>query len=245
MKKIVFAIPLLALAACEGSIANAVGGSNGSMSDGERITTSDTNPGNFEGISLAGPDNVVFTTSDNYSIRAEGDADVVERLRYELQDGNLKIGREKKTGWSGGYSSATVYVSAPSLKKAKLAGSGNLRADKLSGSEVAVSVAGSGNVNVDAVEADDLTARISGSGDMNLAGQAKNVSANVTGSGVMKGKALKTNDAVLKVTGSGDLTLTADGTVDAKVTGSGDIRVHGKAKCTTKTTGSGEITCGQ
>ena len=64
MKKILFLAPLLMLAGCEGSIAEAVGDAasgNSSFSDGIAIGTSASNPGEFAGVTLAGPDNIIFT----------------------------------------------------------------------------------------------------------------------------------------------------------------------------------------
>ncbi|MEP3224999.1 MAG: head GIN domain-containing protein [Parasphingorhabdus sp.] len=244
MKKLLFALPLLALAACEGSIASAISDTGkSSFSDGETIGTSDVNPGDFEGVSLAGPDNVVFTSGSEFSIRAEGDEEVVEQLRYKITNGQLKIGREKSGNWSIGKNSATVYVSAPSLKSAKLAGSGDMSVDEMDGEEAKVSIAGSGNITVSALKTASLSTKIAGSGNANLSGDADNVSISIAGSGDVKGKSLNADSATIKIAGSGDVALSSEGAVDAKIVGSGDIRVHGNATCTVKAAGSGKVTC--
>lgn len=246
MKKLLFVIPFLALAACEGSIANAVGDvGKSSFSGGTVIGSTDTNPGEFEGVTLAGPDNVIFTTGSEFSIRAEGDADALEQLRYKITDGTLKIGRDSDGKiWSGSSDSAVVYVSAPSLKSAKLAGSGDMQVDKMDSESASLSVAGSGNIKIAKMETASLSTKIAGSGDLTMAGTAEKVTISVAGSGNVSGKDLKADSATIKVAGSGDVALSSDGTVDAKVLGSGDIRVHGSATCKTKTKGSGEVTCG-
>lgn len=246
MKKILMVVPILALAACEGSIASAVAsGSNSSFSDGIAITTSDSNPGDFTGVTLAGPDNVVFTTGSDYSIRAEGDADAIEELRYRIKDGQLKIGRDSNgIGWTGNSGSAVVYVSAPSLKNAKLAGSGDLKIDEMSDESASLSLAGSGNMDVANVKTASLKAKLAGSGDMAVAGSADSANVSIAGSGDVRARELKADSASIKIMGSGDASLSSDGTVDAKIMGSGDIRVHGEANCKSKTMGSGEVTCG-
>ncbi|WP_109354466.1 head GIN domain-containing protein [Sphingorhabdus sp. EL138] len=246
MKKMLLVIPFLALSACEGSIASAVGNAGkSSFSDGTQIGTSDTNPGEFEGVTLAGPDNVIFTTGADFSIRAEGDADTLEQLRYKVTGGQLKIGREKNSSmWSGNYRGATVYVSAPSLKSAKLAGSGDMQVDNMNGESAKISVAGSGNIDIAEIETASLTTKVAGSGDVSIAGTADEVTISVAGSGDISGKKLKAENATIKVAGSGDVALSSDGTVNATVVGSGDIRIHGDATCNTKSRGSGDITCG-
>ncbi len=246
MKKLLLVIPFLALASCEGSIASAVGDAGkSSFSDGTAIPSANTNPGAFEGVTLAGPDNVIFTTGSEFSIRAEGDADTLEQLRYKIADGQLKIGREKNSGmWSGDYKDATIYVSAPSLNSAKLSGSGDMQVDKMNGENTKISVAGSGNIDIATMETTSLTTKIAGSGDVAFAGTAGNVTISIAGSGDISGKGLKAETATIKIAGSGDVALSSDGTVDTKIAGSGDVRIHGDAKCNSKTAGSGDVTCG-
>lgn len=248
MKKIVFLIPLLALAACEGSIANAVGeatvGSSSSFSDGTPIGSSDSDPGKFEGLTLAGPDNVIFTTSDSFSIRAEGDSDAVGRLRYKITNGQIKIGRENRGSSWGDSGKATVYVSAPLLKSAKLAGSGDLDIDAMTTEATKLSIAGSGDIKVAKLETASLSSKIAGSGNLNLAGSADSLDVSIAGSGDISGKDLTADTAKISIAGSGNVEFSSDGSVNAKVMGSGDVRVHGDAKCKSKAMGSGDITCG-
>lgn len=245
MKKLLLIIPCLALASCEGSIASAVGNAgNSSFADGTEISTTDTNPGAFEGVTLAGPDKIIFTTGADFSIRAEGDADALERLRYKITDGQLKIGREKNGVWSGGSDSAVIYVSAPTLKNAKLAGSGDMQVDKMDSESASLSVAGSGNINVSDLETATLSTKIAGSGKLTMAGIVKTATISVAGSGDISGKQLNAENATIKIAGSGDVVLSSNGTVNNKVAGSGDIRIHGSAKCQNKKAGSGKVTCG-
>ncbi len=249
MKKLWIAIPLLAstlaLAACEGSIANAVSKAGKStFKDGIAISTDDTDPGEFDGVSLAGPDNVVFATGSSYTIRAEGDDDAIEQLRYKVKEGQLKIGRERDGLWDGSTGAAIVYVSAPSLKNAKLLGSGDMQVDSMTTDSTKLSIAGSGDINVAKIETASLKTSIAGSGNVTMAGTANSAKISIAGSGDITGKGLNVENAKISIAGSGDVELSSDGAVDAKVMGSGDIRVHGDAKCTSKAMGSGEIKCG-
>ena len=231
MKNIVFLAPLLALAACEGSIGNAVGDAVGeatngtrSFSDGSAIGTSASNPGAFEGITLAGPDNIVFTTG--------------------ISGDQIKIGRESKGMSWGDSGRATIFVSAPALKSAKLAGSGDMNIDAMTTESTKLSIAGSGNIRVARIETASLDSKIAGSGDLTLAGTAGTIDISIAGSGDISGKDLKADTVDISVAGSGDVELSSDGSVNAKVMGSGDVRIHGDAKCKSRAMGSGDITCG-
>ena len=246
MKKLLLVLPLLALGACEGSIANAVSkAGHSSFKGGTEIGTSDSDPGEFDGLSLLGPDNVVFTTGSDFSIRAEGDSDAIEELRYKITDGQLKIGRESEGRiWNGKDDAAVVYVSAPSLKNAKLAGSGDMKVDKMSGESAKLSVAGSGSINIEKMTAESLSTKIAGSGNLKVAGNVESASISVAGSGNLKGKKLNADKVTVKVAGSGNVALSSDGSVEAKVLGSGNVRIHGDAKCESKAMGSGKVNCG-
>ncbi len=246
MKKLLLVVPFLALTACEGSIASAVGkAGKSSFSDGTPISATDTNPGEFDGVTLAGPDNVIFTTGSEFSIRAEGKSDALEQLRYKVSDGQLKIGRDKEGGlWSGNTGAVTVYVSAPSLKSAKLAGSGDMQVDTMAGDNASISIAGSGNIDIAEMETASLSTKVAGSGDVSFAGTAETAKISIAGSGDISGKGLKADSVTIKIAGSGDVALSSDGTVEAKIVGSGDVRIHGDATCKTKTAGSGDVTCG-
>ena len=250
MKKIFLVIPLLAstvaLAACEGSIASAVSKAGSStFKDGIEIGTTDVDPGEFDGITLAGPDNIIFTTANSFSIRAEGDDDAIEQLRYRISDGQLKVGRDNGGKiWDGNTGSATVYISAPALKSAKLAGSGDMQVDQMTDDSAAISIAGAGNINVAKVDTASLSAKIAGSGDVTMAGKTDDAKISIAGSGDVSGKDLTADSAKVSVAGSGDVALSSDGSVKATVMGSGDIRIHGDADCKSKSMGSGDINCG-
>lgn len=250
MKKILFLAPLLVLAACEGSIANAVGevasdatGSMSSLADGSIIGTSATTPDAFEGVTLAGPDNIVFTTGA-FSIRAEGDERAIEQLRYKISGDEIKIGREKNGISWGDSGKATIYLSAPSLRSAKLAGSGDMDVDAMTTESTKLSIAGSGNIRVAKIDTASLNSKIAGSGNLTLAGTATSIDISIAGSGDVSGKDMKADSASISVAGSGDVELSSDGSVNAKVMGSGDVRIHGDAKCKSRAMGSGDITCG-
>ena len=246
MKKIVFLAPLLMLEACEGSIAEAVSDAasgSSSFSDGIPIGTSASNPGEFAGVTLAGPDNIIFTTGD-FSIRAEGDPDAVEQLRYKISGDVIKIGREHSRFTAGDSDRATIYLSAPSLKSAKLAGSGNLDVDAMTTESTKLSIAGSGDIRVAKIATGSLNSKIAGSGNLVLAGTADTVDISIAGSGDVSGKDMKADSASISIAGSGDVELSSDGSVNAKVMGSGDVRIHGDAKCKSRAMGSGGITCG-
>ena len=74
------------------------------------------------------------------SIRAEGDKALLEKLEIRVENGVLQIGYKKGNwsfGWRKDHGPVTVHVSAPSLTGAEVAGSGDMKIDKVDGGDFA------------------------------------------------------------------------------------------------------------
>lgn len=234
-----FPVAALALSGCNMS----VNAEDRRLEDGKSIGATAATTGEFTKIEAVGPDNIVFVTGNSFSIKAEGDADMVKKLRYAMDNGTIIIGREKGKWWGTDSKSVTVTVTAPTLGKASLAGSGNFTADRMSGDEVSVELAGSGNAKVGAVAAKSFASEIAGSGDVSVAGKAERAEYSVAGSGNVDAAGLVATDAEVSIAGSGDVTLNASGKVDASIAGSGNVSVTGGAKCSSSSMGSGKVSC--
>ena len=255
MKAFVLLISAAALSGCGYSVVDAaedVGKMASSSSSGfseenggKKISTNAATVDQFTKLSLLGPDNVVFTVGDQFTIVAEGSSDAIEEIRYRFKDGKLMIGRRDHDGIfnSGTKGSATVRVTAPMLSGASLAGSGDMEIAEMKSESVKLSVAGSGNIDVENVESDSLKISVAGSGDMKLAGTSESGKISVAGSGAVKAKDLKIAEAKVSIAGSGDVSFGSDGNVKASLVGSGDVNVKGSARCTSTSIGSGDLNC--
>jgi Putative auto-transporter adhesin, head GIN domain len=213
-------------------------------SDGKPVSTTAATTGSFTKIEAVGPDNIVFVTGDAFSIKAEGDADAIAKLRYAMDDNTIIIGREKGKWWGEGAKGVTVTVTAPALVEASLAGSGDFTADRMVGDKVKVDLAGSGNARVTDVTAKSFESDLAGTGDITVAGKAERAEYSVAGTGDVDASKLASVDAEVSIAGTGDVSLNATGTVDASIAGTGDVKVTGGAKCTSSALGSGKVSCG-
>lgn len=200
----------------------------------------------FTAIGLAGPDDVVVSVGPGFSVRAEGDAKVLDRLRVERDGTTLTIGRRHDGLFGGmGTGSAKIYVTMPAITGANLAGSGDLSIDRASGDALDLSLAGSGDLSVAALAVKAADIAISGSGKVTLAGEAEQVRAKIAGSGDVKGGELTARGADIAIAGSGGVKLAVKGHATVKVTGSGDVDLGREATCDSKMMGSGSVRCGR
>jgi hypothetical protein len=248
MRKLLAAASMAVLiAACS---AGAQPGERGEKGDSGREPSGAQGQRNFEvgafsRVSLEGSHDVVVTVGGAPSVRAEGDAEAIERLDIRVENGTLKVGTERGN-WSfrRNRGRVTVYVSAPALEGAAIGGSGDMRIDRVQAQRFAASIGGSGDMEIGALRARQANFSVAGSGNIRAAGQAEQADISVAGSGNLALQSLETRRAGVSVVGSGDVEIRASETVDASILGSGDIIVHGGARCSVSKMGSGDVRCG-
>ena len=228
----------LALAACDGKVRWS---SNGF--DGVPLDELDMSAEAPTGVSLAGPDRVIISEGTALDISVDADAEIAERLRFNIEDGVLGIGRENGD-WSdmGSSSAAIIRVTMPTPETLAIAGSGRIEAAKVAG-DATLEIAGSGKIAVAEIDAGTLNIDIAGKGSVTGSGTTEMLAIDIAGSGEVSMEALKAGDATIDIAGSGDAIFSSDGTVKAGIAGSGDVTVIGNATCSVETAGSGSLTC--
>lgn len=200
--------------------------------------------GAFDRISLAGSPDVVVAVGGQPSVRAEGDADTIERLEIAVVDGELRIGMRPGSGFWGHGRGVTIHVTVPALRAASIQGSGDMRVDRVEGARFAAQIAGSGDLDVTALRVGEASFSVRGSGGISAAGAAPRATLNVAGSGGLSLGGFEAGDAAISLAGSGDIALRATRTAAIQLNGSGDVDIAGPARCTISKTGSGDVRCG-
>lgn len=194
----------------------------------------------FTTVDLRGSDDVDVRVGPGFSVRADGDAETLDRVKIERVGDALRISR--RSGSSRG--ETRVSVTLPQLTAASIAGSGDMTIDRVTGAGFKGAGAGSGKLTVGALQVDTADVSLAGSGDMTLAGSAKRLRVSIAGSGDVDAGGLKAAGADVSIAGSGSVRADVDGAASVSVMGSGDVDLGSKARCTTSKMGSGTIRCG-
>lgn len=245
--RILMLTALLPLAACHASWDHN-GSHGGNVAEGKGTPTARTyDATGFTGVDLRGPDDIQVKTGDTFSVRAEGDSKVLDRLEVRVVGGVLKIGRKDSDhGWLWGgnrdENGVKIFVTLPHLNSASVAGSGNLTADKGEG-DFKAAVAGSGDLSVAGLQGGAVDLDLAGSGNLKVAGTATSFKASIAGSGDIDAKGLPVTSATVSIAGSGNVTGTVNGNANVSLIGSGDAELGGGAKCNVSKMGSGEARC--
>ncbi|URW75634.1 DUF2807 domain-containing protein [Sphingomonas donggukensis] len=200
----------------------------------------------FTGVELAGFDDVDVTVGPAFSVRADGRSEDLDKLDIRKDGSTLHVGRRKGDGWGWGKDGkgVTVRVTMPAIALASLAGSGNLKVDKVSGGDFRGELAGSGDLSVGQLAANSAKLDIAGSGGIRAAGQVRALSVSIAGSGDVDAKGLRADSADISIAGSGNVTADVTGDASIDLMGSGDVTLGQGARCKINKMGSGEVRCG-
>ncbi len=196
----------------------------------------------FTAVSLRGSDDVEVKAGA-FSVTAQGDSALLDRLEIRKDGDTLRIGRKDGEWKWGGDKGAKIIVTLPSLVAADIAGSGDMVVDAAQGAFKG-SVAGSGNLTIARLAGDAASLSIAGSGDIRVTGgEAASIDASIAGSGDIDAAALKAKSASISIAGSGNVRAQVTGEANVSIVGSGDAEVTGGAKCSVSKMGSGAARC--
>jgi hypothetical protein len=213
--------------------------------DAGPMTERDFQVGNFNQIELAGGYDVNVRTGSAPSVHAKGGQNVLDKLEIKVVNGVLQIGSKNRSGFHWGNNGhVTLDVTVPALAGVALAGSGDVKVDRVAGDQFEGGIAGSGNLSIENIEVARLKIGIAGSGGAKAGtGKATSAEYDIAGSGDIDAKGVASEVAKISIAGSGGIAGQATKTADVSIMGSGDVELTGGGKCNVSKHGSGEVRC--
>ena len=170
--------------------------------------------GDTLGVSV-GSAKVHYIQGPNTGLVATGRKATVDNL--VIVNGNVRLARRMFNSGD-----VVLVLSAPDVRRFKLAGSNRL--------------------TVDRYDQDSLELSIAGSGDADLNGRARRVDLSISGSGEIDAADLAVADAKIKISGSGDTKVGPTQSADVTISGSGDVELtRSPAKLNSRISGSGSV----
>lgn len=181
-------------------------------------------------LSVEIPAEVTYVQGAEAGVTVTGAKSVVDRLRVEngrifLVDGEERVTlgwrNGELTGWSDN-DDLRVTVTAPSVTRFDLSGSGRL--------------------NITGYDHPTLAIDVSGSGEVEAAGRTTTLDVDLSGSGEADLSRITTQDATVQITGSGEAHVGPTGRADIDIAGSGDVYLTTRpASVTRDISGSGDV----
>lgn len=197
---------------------------------------------NFSGIDMRISGNVYYTQGSTYKLEVTAQQNILDVIETPVINNQLVI-RIKNDVVIRRYDDIVVRVTAPMVSDLRISGSGNVQADKVSGSNnTALVVSGSGNMDIGNLTGNHLDATISGSGNVYVrGGQVATETLKVSGSGDIDVVNVTAKTVNSSTSGSGSMRVNATQNLDVTISGSGSVFYTGNPAINTHISGSGRI----
>lgn len=144
------------------------------------------------------------------SVRLEGPADSLSRIRLVVDDGILTTRIDRKGSWWGGLNGRVrLIVSSPRIDQVEASGGSHVEAEATASEEFEAEASGGAELIVRGVDAKKVDADASGGAQLTLIGRAEQVEAEVSGGAQLHARQLQGVKA-LEVDASGGAIVEAD-----------------------------------
>jgi hypothetical protein len=186
---------------------------------------------NFTGVSIALAANVYLQQADTFSVRVEGDEDILDRLIVRLKDSTiLHFSSEMHRFLYKDFEKIRIYISAPNFTYLSFSGMGRVVSDNtIKGEKLTIRHNGAHNIDL-AVDYQKIDASMGGAGNISLEGKAQECHFDMSGTGSIDAYDLKVQDARCVVSGLGSISCFVENDLDARVSGLGSIKFKGDPK---------------
>ncbi len=198
----------------------------------------------FSQVDLRAAADVTIRTGAGFSVHADGDQSLIDRLTAEVRDGVLVLAW-KPGGWvhtNNGH--LRVAITMPRTTSVAIGGAGSIDLDQGSGPAFGASMGGAGTIKVAAVHAERTVLSMGGAGHIIVAGSTGALDAHTSGVGSIDASALTAKSGRVAMSGTGHLRARIDGPADVSLSGVGDVAIDGHPTCTVHKSGLGSVRCG-
>jgi hypothetical protein len=197
----------------------------------------------FSAIHMSGPVDVELRASDREAVTVKADDNVAPLIETVIVPGDrpaLSIGMKPQSAFRAARA-PVVIVEFVAIAEIVMRGSGDLRADRVEASDLAISMSGSGDARIGSLSAELFAAVLAGSGDLAASGRADQQAYRIAGSGDVAAGKLVGRSVKVSIAGSGDASVHATESLEVRIAGSGDVVYRGSPRISQRIAGSGAV----
>ncbi|OUJ74282.1 head GIN domain-containing protein [Hymenobacter crusticola] len=189
--------------------------------------------GDFRAIKASGAVNIILKQGATTSVVLEsGSDDVLKYIRTEVENGVLRIYRDKDGGglrtWLPTKDNKIVaYITTPQLTGLELSGATDVKSESIfSANTFTIKASGASDVTL-GVKATTLSVEASGASDIRLNGQVESQQVHISGSSDYRASELLSKRATVEASGASDAYVSAE-SLSSHASGASDV--HNKSK---------------
>lgn len=179
--------------------------------------------GDFQGISVGGGIKARVTVGPT-SVRLSGDAQALEQVQTEVEDGTLVV-RSKRGGSWKGLSRVTLTVSSPQMTRVEATGGASVEAEATATPTFTIESSGGGTVSVSGLDSTRVEVDASGGANVTLKGRADLLAAEASGGCQVYGEALSLKALEAEASGGSGVRANPTERVTAEASGGSTVQV--------------------
>jgi hypothetical protein len=197
----------------------------------------------FDGLVVEVPADVYFTQDSVYKVELHAQENILDEIETTVINNNLQLRLRHHDTRLTTNEGISIFVSGPDVRSFEVEGSGYLEASNpIKPANLHLRVEGSGSIKINNATTSEVNADIDGSGHITVnSGTANEANAGISGSGLMDLSGIMVKDADASIRGSGNIRLFATQTLQANISGSGTIFYKGSPTVTKHISGSGTV----
>lgn len=204
--------------------------------------------GSFDRVRVQGPFEVVAAATHEPAVTLSGDAAAIDAVEVVVEGDTLtvrsRLGRLEQQPHAPSKQPVVIRLGSDLLSGATVIGGGRIKAARMQGPRVDLSVTGAGSIAVADLRAEAVVATLIGNGAITLAGRATQARLMTNGAGAIDAGALDAGDLLVRLDGPGATSARARYTARVTNTGLGQVTIAGNPKCTVTATAGGPVACG-
>lgn len=207
------------------------------------VVVEDRHTATFDGLVVEVPADAYFNQDSVFKVELHAQENILDEIETTVINNSLRIRFRHSNTRISSNEGITIYVSGPNVRSLAVDGSGYLQATApITPANLSLQVEGSGSIRINNVTTTEINAGIEGSGSINVTSGTANVArARISGSGFMDLSGVMVKDADASISGSGNIKVFATETLKANISGSGTIFYKGTPTISTKVSGSGTV----
>lgn len=198
----------------------------------------------FDKVDLRSAANVSIVAGPSFSVHADGDPRLLQRMTADVHGGTLVLGWQKGEPVHVENNDIRVTVTMPRVAGIAISGAGAVTVDKAVAPDFSADVSGAGTVRVGMLRSNHTTLAMGGAGEIVVAGRTDRLDARVSGVGSLDASRLAATGGTVSMSGTGHALARVDGPVDVTLSGLGSVEILGHPRCSIHKSGLGSVRCG-
>lgn len=181
----------------------------------------------FKAISVSHGIDVFITTNESISVEVEADDNIIDLIKTEVENGELKIYFSKQVWHS---KARKVYVSVPVIEEISVSSGASIKLENSIITEKFVLKASSGSDIIANVGVTDLSCSASSGADVIISGIAKNFDVEASSGSTVNADELEAEYVDARASSGADISAFVLNSIIIKKSSGGDIKYKGNPK---------------